>query len=99
MKKCIICDNEYPATLFYFNKNLQRPDGLTSRCIKCLDNRFKGLTDEIPLRLGSAANLTEIEVEKIEKVLFSIQEKSKMPYQKTWHEIKQGMPTLKGIEF
>jgi len=37
LKKCTKCEDWFPATNVYFNKNCQKRDGLTPRCKKCLN--------------------------------------------------------------
>ena len=90
MKKCTKCGQEYPATLFYFHRNQYLKDGFTNRCINCLDNRFKGFSDETPIRFGSAANITNEESARIEQIAakmhkdlyFKVEEKD-------WSELKK----------
>ena len=90
MKKCVKCGNEYPATLFYFHRNQYLPDGFTNRCINCLDNRFKGFSDETPLRLGSAANITNDEAERIGQIAAKMHHQLNFKQkEKNWIEIKK----------
>lgn len=39
VKRCSICDQEFPATSYYFYRDRKRPDGLRWYCKKCLSEQ------------------------------------------------------------
>ncbi len=83
---CLICGKEKIANSTNFNRGGWGVNNMTKTCKFCLS-------------LPKFEKISTKQAEKTSKALFNILEKSHLPYQKSWAEIKKGMPKLKKIEF
>lgn len=82
---CLNCEKEKIANADNFNRGGEGVNNLTKTCKVCLT---------VPV----CEKLSIKQALKIERALANILEKSHLPYQKSWAEIKKGIPNFKKIE-